>query len=311
VKKIAFYVRTLNHRGTTQSILDYAKYNEEILGNKSVIIQSAHTEDDVVRNIAKRFIVRTIDSWKEMNKFVSGYDLFYAQKLGRLEEPFIKSTKSVVHAVFQFYEPHEDCYAYISEWLSDFMLACGNPRCPWVPYIVDLPKPDQDTRKFLGISETDFVYGRLGGYDTFDLEFVQEAIIDIVNTRNDIKFVFPNTKPFYKHENIIHMSPIFDRQVKSNYIGMCDAMIHARALGETFGLANAEFLFHNKPVLAWEEGEDRNHIRMLQPFDLLYTKNNVKKKLLEINRPPMDYTRAVAVYTPEKVMKKFDEVFIQ
>jgi hypothetical protein len=312
--KVAFYVQTLNCRGTTQSLLDYAKYNQEILGNESVIVQSAHTDDDMVRKVAKQFKVRTIPSIAAINQFAADFDVFYATKAGMKEPPYIDSTKYVVHAVFQFCDPHGDVYAYISEWLADWMVACGHSRYPWVPYVVDLPQPDpyavEEGRKHLGISKDQFVYGRLGGYDTLDLPFVQQAIIDVVKTGNDIVFLLPNTKPFYEHKNIIHTSPIIDRQVKSNYIGMCDAMINGREQGETFGLANAEFLFHNKPVLAWEEGKDRNHIRMLQPFGTLYNESNIFSQLLKVNRPKTNYTAAVAEYTPEKVMAKFKEVFL-
>ena len=36
---------------------------------------------------------------------------------------------------------------------------------------------------------------------------------------------------------------------KSRFLYACDAMIHARADGETFGMAVAEFSVHNRPVL--------------------------------------------------------------
>ena len=35
--KIAFHLDNLSLRGTTTAILDYAKYNEELLNNKSII----------------------------------------------------------------------------------------------------------------------------------------------------------------------------------------------------------------------------------------------------------------------------------
>jgi hypothetical protein len=313
--KIAFYVHTLNCRGTTHSLLDYAKYNQEILGNESVIVQYAHTDDDMLRKVAKQFKVRTISSITEMNRFAADFDVFYATKAGTKEPPYIDSTKYAVHAVFQFCDPHGDVYAYISEWLSDWMVACGYPRYPWVPYIVNIPQPNMDeveiVRNNLGISKEQFVVGRLGGFDTFDLPWVQQAIIDTVSKRDDIVFVFPYTKPFHEHKNIKYLPQIFDRQMKSNYIGLCDAMINGREQGETFGLANAEFLYLNKPVMAWEEGIDRAHIRMLQPFNTLYNVDNLSSMLNSLpDRPKRDYTVAVAPYTPEKVMAKFKEVFL-
>ena len=40
-----------------------------------------------------------------------------------------------------------------------------------------------------------------------------------------------------------------DLNYKVKFINTCDAMIHARAMGETFGLAVAEFSKKNKPVI--------------------------------------------------------------
>jgi hypothetical protein len=273
--RIAFYTHTLSCRGGNQALYDYAKYNEEILGNESVIVQTVQTEDGMLEEVMKRFKVYTVPGWNDLNRFAAGFDAFYAIMPGSKSEPEIESTKFLVHAVFQYWYPQGDVYAYVSEWLADWMVACGYPRQPFVPHIVNIPQPDLEVSAKLradsGISKDQFVYGRLGGYDTFDLAFVRQAIVDTVQKRDDIVFLLPYTQPIdFQHKNIIYLPQIWDRQVKSNYIGACDAMINARAQGETFGIANAEFLYLNKPVLAWDDGIDRNHIRMLQQFDTLY-----------------------------------------
>ena len=36
--KIAFNLDTINYRGTTVAVSDYAKYNQDILGNESIIV---------------------------------------------------------------------------------------------------------------------------------------------------------------------------------------------------------------------------------------------------------------------------------
>lgn len=313
--KIAFYTHTLSCRGGNQALLDYAKYNQEILGNESIIVQTAQTEDGMLRDVTKRFKVYTVPGWDDLNRFAAGFDAFYAIMPGSKGQPEIDSTKFLVHAVFQYWYPQGDVYAYVSEWLADWMVACGYPRQPFVPHIVNIPQPDMNDveiiRNNLGISKDQFIVGRLGGYDTFDLPFVHHAIRETVSKRDDIVFVFPYTQPFHEHKNIRYLPQIWDRQMKSNYIGMCDAMINAREQGETFGLANAEFLYLNKPVMAWEEGIDRAHIRMLQPFGTLYNVGNLSSILNNLpDRPKQDYTVAVAPYTPEKVMAKFKEVFL-
>ena len=61
--KIIFHSEQLNYRGTTNSIVDYAHYNQEILGNESVIVYNRETppgidvgtQEDVVETLSKRF----------------------------------------------------------------------------------------------------------------------------------------------------------------------------------------------------------------------------------------------------------------
>lgn len=338
--KVLFYTPVLNRRGATRAVFDYARYNEEILGNESVIMYAPNfnlsgnvgvgvdNEKLVVSNIAERFKLLTCDSSKEANSHAANYDLYYVLNSGKREPPVITSTKTAIHAVFQYDDPHGDVYAYISEWLSDACYGNGdwyNPithtsgkkvKHPFVPHIVDLPPiregKREEIRRNLGISNDQFVFGRIGGYHTFDLSFVKEAIKRIVNSRNDIVFVFASTEKFYEHPNIRYLPPFFDQATKTDYIDICDAMIHAREMGESFGLAMMEFLFHNKPVLAWEEGVDKNHVRTLQPFDLLYDEDDVEQRMISLlDKPKMNYAQVTVDYTPEKVMKKFNEVFIQ
>jgi hypothetical protein len=88
-------------------------------------------------------------------------------------------------------------------------------------------------------------------------------------------------------------------------------MIHAREMGETFGIAMMEFLQFNKPVLAWEKGNDLNHVDILKPFDLLYNSDNIEQKINElVSRKSYDFSSVVAEYTPANVMNKFNEVFL-
>jgi hypothetical protein len=84
-------------------------------------------------------------------------------------------------------------------------------------------------------------------------------------------------------------------------------------LGESNGLAISEFLFHNKPVLAWEGGFDQNHNEMLKPYDLLYKEDeqDAYERILDLpNRVNRDYNQIVAKYNPNNVMRQFKDVFI-
>ena len=323
MKKILFYAHQLNYRGVTNSLVDYAEFNQSVLGNESTIVYNTAfnapgldilTDDSVVKKLKTRFNIIPYDAgpeddFRELDTMASKYDLFYFQKAGLQEEPEIKSTQTANHAVFQYNDPHGDRYAYISEWLSVF---CSNGKIPYVPYVVDLPPPNYDLRKQLGIHKNKTVFGRHGGFYTFDIDFVWKNIVRITQTRDDIIFLLANTKRSYEHPNVIYLPPFFGNQEKSNFINACDAMIHGRILGESFGNSICEFLFHNKPVLAWEGGYDRNHILLLQKYGLLYNDGNILDKIYNIKSViDKDYKSAVKEFSAELVMKKFDEVFIK
>lgn len=325
--KVLFLNETLNYRGVTNSTADYAEFNQSVLGNESVIIYNKgfseqgldlHTREEVVRKLAKKYEVISYNgSQEELSKIAEKYDVLYMQKGGNLTPPFIESTKFAVHCVFQYYNPHGDAYAYISEWLSKEMVKTYKleKEPPFVPYIVDMPPSDMRggtyLRTRLGIPKNKFVFGRHGGMYTFDLPFVMQAIVNIVHKNKDIVFLFANTPRFYEHPNIYYLDPFFGNQEKSNFISACDAMIHGRKLGESFGNSIAEFLFHDKPVLAWEGGFDRNHAHWLEPYNLLYTEQNLEKMILDLpSRPKQDYKAIVRDMTPQNVMQKFKEVFL-
>jgi glycosyltransferase involved in cell wall biosynthesis len=218
--------------------------------------------------------------------------------------------------VFQWHDPHGDVYAYISEWMSKNVAKLYNaPVHPWVPYVVQLPEPNYDSRAHLGIPKDKFVIGRFGGYKTFDLPYAKKVVERIANERDDIVFLFANTEPFCNHPNVLFMGPFFGQQQKSNYINACDAFIHARWLGESFGLAIAESLYFNKPVLACDVGFDRNHVETLKPFDLLYKENDeedLHRRILELRyKVGIDYRKlAVEQYNPKNVMNQFNSVFL-
>ena len=100
-------------------------------------------------------------------------------------------------------------------------------------------KGNKDLRKELGIPKDKFVFGRHGGLYTFDKGFVWNAMKYIAETRDDTVFLLANTYKFVEHPNIIYVDPFFGNQEKSNFINACDAMIHGRNLGESFGGAIA------------------------------------------------------------------------
>lgn len=314
--RIAFHTNTLNYRGTTVAVTDYARYNQEILGNESIILYNGDlgTEKDmgseqvVIDSLKKQYNVigyRKGDLAGVLEKEKA--DLSYFISAG-LKESLPTVCKTAVHAVFQYKDPYGDRYAYISKWLSERMT---QGSIPYVPHIVQLPTPTGSYREKLGIKDDQIVLGRIGGYFTFDLPEVKQYITDLVQKDDRYVFLFMGTEPFIDHPNVRFIGEIHDLQKKANFINSCDAMIHARARGESFGLSIAEFLYLNKPVIAWNSGHDRNHLDMLKDSGTLY--NNVSELdtiIRNIKDMGTSWSERVAEYNPATVMQKFKQVFI-
>ena len=204
---------------------------------------------------------------------------------------------------------HGDVYAMCSEWLSkltDFIVPC-------VPHIVYLPDVETDMREELSIPKSDLVFGRNGGWETFDLGFVKSAISQVLSEGTDVWFVFQFTQPFIEHERVIYLPGTSDLNEKVGFINTCDMMLHARNVGESFGLSCGEFSIRNKPVITWSGSPEQNHIDILGDRGFFY---NNKSDLLNIlvNTKKEDIEgkdwNCYREYSPEKVVEKFKEVYL-
>lgn len=322
--KILFHTNTLNYRGTTVAVADYARYNQSLLGNTSVIAydksygfqEDIGTYPQIVEELSKSFEVVGYEG-PELLRYIDKHqvDLAYFIKAGFMDGRYPSTAPgesfgcpTAVHAVFQANQPHGDRYAYISEWLS---LEMSGGAAPYVPHIVSLPAPTGDFRASLGIAESRIVIGRYGGLHTFDIPFVHQAVLEQVNRNSNFVFLFMGTQPFANHPNIIFCNEMHDLQVKSNFINTCDAMLHARQGGESFGLSIAEFLSLGKPVMAWSGGQDKNHTVMLKDSGLLYDNADDLLRLFDsLGDFTEDWALRTRPFTPDLVMKKFQQVFI-
>ena len=143
--KILFHTNQLNLRGTTTAILDYAKYNQEILGNESIICydeSNPMNEPGVYDIVKKSFnVISSPLNTNSVERIIDREKIDFAYFLRGGAYDFIPTNcKTGVHAVFQINNPHGDIYAYVSEWLSGRM----SNNIPWVPHIVDLPPPTKN-----------------------------------------------------------------------------------------------------------------------------------------------------------------------
>jgi glycosyltransferase involved in cell wall biosynthesis len=202
-------------------------------------------------------------------------------------------------------------YAYVSRWLSE---AASQGKYPAVPHIVTpLPMTASDLRAELGIPPQALVFGRHGGSDSFDIPFAHVVIQELVKHRSDLYFLFLGTNQFCEpHSNIIHLPPTADIKLKARFVSTCDAMLHARLSGETFGLAIAEFSALNKPVITYDQSHERAHLEILGDRGLYYSDATTLTSLLWNFAPQsnIDWRVYSDLFTPESVMRKFNDVFL-
>lgn len=313
--KIAFHSNQLSIRGTEVALYDYAYYFEKILKGKAYIISDKNKDLATLEKFENQFEVFLYESFDEVAGYLEKNEIkhIYYHKAGFRDGKVIPQVSNLVHVVFKVNEPHGQYYTFISKWLARTVT---NSDSNYIPYIVTLPEVTEDYRDVLNIPKDAIVIGRHGGFDQFDITFAQEAVYEIVSSYPNIYFVFLNTKQFCEeHPNVIHLEPTWDLEKKTGYINTCDAMLHARSGGESFGLAVAEFLHQDKPVISCPlplTDTDANHVEMLGGLGKWYTnKEECIQQILSIEHKDHKgvYRELVKEFTPENVMERFKNIF--
>lgn len=314
--KIAFHDNCLSVRGTTVAIFNYAYWSRKYLNIEPIIMynKSLSINDNYgLTKCSSEFPVFGYDSPEQIDNILSDQkcDAFFAIKGGKYDGIISNNIKNFICAVSSNCSKddiHGDVFAMGSDWLSEII------GIPSVPHIVHLPNYNLDMREELSIPKDALVLGRNGGWETFDLPFVKQSIIDNIDRRKDIWFIFQYTEPFYNHERIIYLNPTADLNEKVKFINTCDAMLHARYIGESFGLSCAEFSIRNKPVITWYNSPERNHIDTLGEKGIYYkNEQDIKFILLNLDKNEINGLEwnCYQDYSPEKVIKKFEEVYLQ
>jgi len=327
--KIAFHSYQLGQRGTEICLYKYAKYNQEILGNESIIIS---TNSRPIPSLDRFLEFETIlypDVWindgrndslrNTLEKICEDrkVDAFYAIKGGEDDGFMPNNTKRLAHCIFRMDQPHGDVYAGVCKYISE---KHGGIH-PFVHHILEkeAPHTNDDLREELNIPKDAFVLGRHGGSDTFNLSFVYPAIQKALETRKNLWFVFLNTNRFINHERVIYLDWTMNEEYKAKFVNTCDGMIHARYDGEIFSLSTAEFSIRNKPIITWNPKNppyhyDTGHIYTLKDNAFYYESESDLYNLL-INLDPVELSKNdwgdyCKNYTKEIVMNEFKNVFL-
>lgn len=308
--RVGLHSGQLSIRGSEVALWDYAQ-GLQARGHSVRVYAAAaspNNDPDVIRRFRDRFETVLYDRWDDVRDFPD-LDFLYMIKAGMRDgvEP-APGVRYGVHAVFPYHEPHGDVYAYISRWLTQCMTRGASP---YVSHIVELPDVDGDMRDELGIPAAATVLGRHGGFDSFDIPWAWAAVGEALAARDDLWFVFLNTAPGLSHERVIHLGATADPVEKVRFINTCDAMLHARRQGETFGLAPAEFSVRNKPVLTYGKSHEQAHIDILGEKAVLYRSKRELVRLLLAQAPkPEGDWNAYRDYCREAVMDDFERVFL-
>jgi hypothetical protein len=323
---IGFFVRHFLERGTEVAIYDYAKYNETILNNKSFIIcftQEAQQKFNFplerfsYDKFSKRFPIIEIQDINDMVNVIKKYGLsfFYTLTYGGKNDIYEFNNKNIwgncktiKHCVFDTTYLEGDFYISISDMLN----LKFNTNIPVIPHIVDLPVCHDNLRNELKIPLDAIVYGRYGGIYEFNINMTHNAIVEHLNLNDNSYFLFMNTNKFYEHPRIIYLDFNINLNYKTKFINTCDAMIHARESGETFGLSIAEFSSKNKPIITCKCG-DLEHIKILGDKAIIYNSKEDLKNIFQnikiIINSRNDWN-AYNLYSPNNVMELFKKIFL-
>lgn len=317
-KNIAFLSNKLTLRGTEIAMYDYADYNETLLNNKSIIITRDYkvikhefdVSSDAYDKFHKRFTVEYYKTQKDIDIIVKKHNIthLYIIKAGGHDGLISTKCKNLIHCVFNTRSPHGEIYSAIS---NDVNRIYGT-NFPVVPHMVRIFETELDMRKQLNIPNEAIVFGRYGGVESFDINFVKKAIVDILQKRKDVYFIFMNTYEFSTDPHIIYISGTTNMKIKRMFINTCDALIHAREGGETFGLVCGEFAMALKPVITYGNSHERNHIDVLGDKAVLYKDyESVYKILDEFEKNKYDMSdNGFLFYNPENIMRIFDQVYL-
>ena len=208
-------------------------------------------------------------------------------------------------------------------------------KAPIVPHMVRLATTSRrgNLRSKLGF-QNDTVFCSIGGASSFDIPFVRKLVCQIVTSPpasrpNRPRFLTANHKPFCERGaatvawnataieatrfSLIHLPAFRNEYDKELFMNTCDAFLHARASGETFGLAVAEFSAMNKAVLAYYDPPSKAHLHILGRKALLYKDaRSLETHIRAFSRArssSMSWDVYTQQYNPKAVMRRFCHIF--
>jgi len=322
--KIAIHSNQFDGRGSGKVSYDYGMGLKH-LGHEVIFITSGLNKNEGIPRLKEKFEVFTYNHKtqpntiteikKELEMLVDKHniDFMHMIKAGENDGITPSNCKTGIHCVFGMKENHGNVYAGVSEYLAK-----KYNQTLYVPHIIKNLGPTVNVRKEMGISDDTIIIGRIGGMDSFDLPFVHEAIKHVLDRRKDILFFFVSTNEFYNHDRILYIPWLETEEEKFNIIHACDAMIHGRCMGESFGIACGEFSASNKPIITWSglgnPNYDKCHIELLEDKAILYTNEselvNILCSLNKMEIKNRNWDMYSKKFSEESVIEQYKKVFL-
>ncbi len=317
--RIAIQNHRLDGRGTGRSCYDYAlgllrRGHSVIFVASKVCENIAATKLEALGSVVLYDGAEGCVTREEIERIVERHDIDFMHLIsyGLNENIAPRNCRTGIQCVFDMSQPHGDVYAGVSNYLANKF-----SRNVVVPPIVSICAPTGTIREKYGIPKNACVFGRHGGRQEFNLPFVHKAVEHVLHQRKDVYFLFLSTDKFIDHERAIFIPWVESDQDVSNFINSCDAMLHGRRMGETFGSAIGEFSLLGKKVLTWDGGSetalyDTAHLEHLGDAALVYSESSVRNDLLSFDRTysASGLDRYSARFNERNVIDIFERIFL-
>jgi hypothetical protein len=264
-KKIAFCLPKYTLRGSDVVLWGYAYFADgRLLNHESwIVVYDDHIKDyDVAIHepenrasamelfepfrVKGHFIECTRETL-EASMLAVGIDVCYFYLAGYENERAFLPTQipSIAHCIFHGGVSLGSVHCVISPSVPAL------PSATVLPNMVVIADHCDDLRVQLGIPAEAVVFGRYGGKHTFSIQWVHETVMMFAKKHPEVYLIFMNTAPFCSSvalPNVRFLEGTADLNLKRAFINTCDAMMHGRIDGETFGCAIGEFAVCGKPI---------------------------------------------------------------
>jgi len=321
---LLFWQSYLGVRGTAVAVFDYANaWEEQACGESWLIIpdtadQSAREKYDLKFPGRILTYVNDDDLQKKVSKVnpTAFYAIVgWANSFPPVSAAFLR----LGHCVF-------GCHPDNATAINFAAISTAVPRhvnIPVIPHIVEsLESASLNQihlfRQSLSVPFDSLLLCRHGGYETFSIQFVRDTVCRIAESYPAVHFAFLGTDPLLcKLKNIHYLNATSSVSEKSLFLSSCNACLHARADGETFGLAIAECSILGKPVLTYANPpvEANQHLQFLGNKAKRYVSAEELERLITtfaISREKeneFQYREIYKRFSSSNVMKQFIQNF--